>query len=332
MTRTSGSVGFGWSGHAGRIGQRRAGPRWWILSILLAIVAGPFVGLISPARAGMGVAVTPASSPVVPVGFTGVPATLQVVNISTSPDDLDPVTIEPVLAGVPAITLVPSCGTSAISGSGDCSAPDPGVFLLSATALGEVGTACEGTTFTVAVIDEDTGRVSFTPSTPVVLQPPGSPDDMCVIDFTFDVLRVPTLDSQGAPGVQTSQIAFATGRNSVTGSTGLASGTASVTVLDPPVGSIATQAMPTAPLGSPISDTATVTGSPATAPTPTGTVTFTLFGPGDPTCAGTPVFTSPPQPLAGGPPPTTTSGIFFPTSPGTYNWVAVYSGDANYVP
>ena len=92
---------------------------------------------------------------------------------------------------------------------------------------------------------------------------------------------------------------------------------------------IATQATSTATLGSAISDTATVTGAPAAA-VPTGTVTFTLFGPGNPTCTGAPIFTSGTQPLAGGPPPTANSGLFTPSTPGSYNWVAVYSGDANY--
>ncbi len=93
---------------------------------------------------------------------------------------------------------------------------------------------------------------------------------------------------------------------------------------------IATSATASAPLGGAVSDTATVTGSPSPAPAPTGTVVFTLFGPNDPTCAGAPVFTSAPVALAGGPPPTANSGNFTPTAAGSYNWVAVYSGDDSY--
>ena len=55
----------------------------------------------------------------------------------------------------------------------------------------------------------------------------------------------------------------------------------------------------------------------------TGTVTFFLFGPDNPTCAGAPVFTSANRPIARG---TATSEPFTPTAAGTYNWVAVYSG------
>ena len=101
-------------------------------------------------------------------------------------------------------------------------------------------------------------------------------------------------------------------------------------VVTPVTPTIVTQATPTTTIGSPISDTATVTGAPAPAAPPTGTVTFTVFGPNDATCAGAPVFNSGPRPLGGGPPPTATSGPFTPTSPGTYRWIAAYSGDGNY--
>ncbi len=97
-----------------------------------------------------------------------------------------------------------------------------------------------------------------------------------------------------------------------------------------PVADIVTDASGPVTLTQPINDVATVTGTPPAAPTPTGTVTFTLFGPGNPTCTGAPIFTSAARPLGGGPPPTATSENFTPTAAGTYNWVAVYSGDATY--
>ncbi len=85
---------------------------------------------------------------------------------------------------------------------------------------------------------------------------------------------------------------------------------------------IATSASPTVPAGSAISDTATLTGGLA----PTGTITFTLFGPDNAACTGTPIFTSAKM---------VTGNAMFPSDPftvagvGTYNWVATYSGDAN---
>jgi hypothetical protein len=96
-------------------------------------------------------------------------------------------------------------------------------------------------------------------------------------------------------------------------------------------------------------DSATLTGAvgpdPTNAdppvPTPTGKITFALFGPDAPVCAGTPLY----PPVADPPtdPPADTVGpgtdpYTLPDPPpdhpkflaaGTYHWVATYSGDAN---
>jgi hypothetical protein len=72
--------------------------------------------------------------------------------------------------------------------------------------------------------------------------------------------------------------------------------------------------------GTALSDTATVSGG----HDPTGTVTFQLFAPGDTSCTGTPVFVDTPEPLTGG---IAKSVTFTATASGTYQWVAVYSGD-----
>ena len=77
-------------------------------------------------------------------------------------------------------------------------------------------------------------------------------------------------------------------------------------------------------LGGAISDTATIATS--STPGPTGTMSFALFGPGDPTCAGAPVFTSS-RPVQGN--GSYTSDPFVPTTLGTYRWVAQYSGDTD---
>jgi tellurite resistance-related uncharacterized protein len=85
---------------------------------------------------------------------------------------------------------------------------------------------------------------------------------------------------------------------------------------------------PTRTLGQSFTDTATLT-FPAGAPTPTGDVTFRVYGPGDTTCTGTPVFTSAARPLTGA---TATSASFTPATPGTYRVIATYNGDGNYNP
>ena len=74
-------------------------------------------------------------------------------------------------------------------------------------------------------------------------------------------------------------------------------------------------------VGGAIHDTATLAGGTA----PTGTVTFTLFGPGDATCTTAPAFTSIAPIVGAG---SYDSESFAPAA-GTYRWVATYSGDAN---
>ena len=84
---------------------------------------------------------------------------------------------------------------------------------------------------------------------------------------------------------------------------------------------IATTPSGSVPVGGSISDSATVIGGAS----PTGSVVFELFGPGDTTCA-TPIATR--TGALSGAPPTATSGNVTATAAGTYNWVATYGGDA----
>ena len=76
------------------------------------------------------------------------------------------------------------------------------------------------------------------------------------------------------------------------------------------------------PVGGMIFDTITLTGGYQ----PTGTVTFTLYGPDDNDCSNGPVFTSTKTLDSNG---QATSDDFTPTEAGTYHWVVTYSGDPN---
>ncbi|HEX8936541.1 MAG TPA: hypothetical protein VF788_20650, partial [Pseudonocardiaceae bacterium] len=90
----------------------------------------------------------------------------------------------------------------------------------------------------------------------------------------------------------------------------------------PPIASptLTTQASPDTAAGGEITDTATLAGGIA----PTGTITFTLYGPDDATCGGAPIHTSNHTVIAND---DYVSDPFFPTVPGLYRWVATYSGD-----
>ena len=79
---------------------------------------------------------------------------------------------------------------------------------------------------------------------------------------------------------------------------------------------------PTATLGQAISDSAKLT----TGGTPTGAITFRLYGPDDATCGGAAIFTSVVPVNGDG---TYASQSFTPTATGVYRWIASYSGDSN---
>jgi len=76
------------------------------------------------------------------------------------------------------------------------------------------------------------------------------------------------------------------------------------------------------PAGAPILDEATLAGGFQAS----GTITFTLHGPGDATCSGAPLAAS--TATASGD-DTYASEAYTPTLPGTYRWVVAYSGDVS---
>lgn len=83
---------------------------------------------------------------------------------------------------------------------------------------------------------------------------------------------------------------------------------------------LSTQASPSALLGGPVYDTATLAGGNA----PTGTIAFRLYGPDDANCNGPVVFTTSTTVAGNG---SYQSAAFTPSAAGTYRWTADYSGD-----
>jgi hypothetical protein len=256
---------------------------------------------------GVGLGITPIYPSLVIVGQTGVAAQLSIINNSTG---VGPVTLT-------GITLNPSCLDLV------CATPDPGVLQFSPTGVG-VGGVCNTVGFTIT--PGLNGTATFTPAVPVVLNPPDalSALDTCLITFSFDVLKTPTLDGAASAGIQTRGYATTTGfaftilaeRLEGTGT-----GT-SITTVGLRETAVTTRASGQITLGTPISDTATLTGG----FNPTGTMTFTLFGPDNVECSGEPIFTST-RPVTGN--GDYVSAPFVPTVTGTYQWIAHYSGDAN---
>ena len=92
---------------------------------------------------------------------------------------------------------------------------------------------------------------------------------------------------------------------------------------------ITSNATSSATVGSSISDSATLASSSAPNVQPTGTITFNLYGAGNTTCGGGPIYSSTKAVSSNGP---ITSDGFTPSAGGTYRWVAAYSGDTNNSP
>jgi uncharacterized repeat protein (TIGR01451 family) len=85
---------------------------------------------------------------------------------------------------------------------------------------------------------------------------------------------------------------------------------------------LTTQASGSVPFGGAISDMATLTGG----SNATGTINFSAYGPNDSNCSGGAAFTSAANVTGDKQYP---SGSFVPSAPGTYRFVADYSGDVN---
>ncbi|MDQ6726001.1 MAG: Ig-like domain repeat protein, partial [Actinomycetota bacterium] len=282
--------------------------------VLLAFVAAPFVA-ISPAHAGVGFSAVPEFQfNTVTPGQVVSNATFTITNNSDGGDAVGNVRLDQIL-------LVPSCAAFDPSCSG--ANADPGVFALTPTGTGAAGTACAGLTFNLTVVNPTNGQVSFTRTDglPVILGPTGSANAACQIIFGYTVLKVPTKDSRPATGVQTEQVGSTSGQNLTTLTQGQGAGGDVTTVAPFPL-TLPTTAT-SATIGSPVSDSVTITGPPLPAAQPTGNVVFTAFGPGDLVCAGPPVFTSASIPVNGS--GTFGSGSFTPVATGSYRFVVAFT-------
>ena len=269
-----------------------------------------FAAGTAPALANAGIGVQVIFPPIVTVGQTGLAGNIDIQNTST-PDTLT--------VRLDTITLTPSCGGWSVV---TCTMPDPGVLAINTPALGRAGSACAGVTFTTAPTGSADGSYSFTPSVPVILGVPGGPLDKCIIDFTFGVLKSPTVDSNpSVPGTQTLPGALVTGTASDT-SLAAGFGTAFFVTVNKASPGIATTASAAVKAGGSIFDTATLSGG----NNPTGTITFRLYGPNDATCALAPIFTNVKTVAGNG---NYVSNAFVANVVGTYRWIASYSGDAN---
>lgn len=87
--------------------------------------------------------------------------------------------------------------------------------------------------------------------------------------------------------------------------------------------------LPNGTVGTPMTDTKTLSGGGIGSAAPTGTIIFTLFS--DASCTNL-VYTSSSVIVTGNGPFTSPSPPFTPSVPGTFHWIATYSGDLNNAP
>jgi hypothetical protein len=119
------------------------------------------------------------------------------------------------------------------------------------------------------------------------------------------------------PADQLGTFAATVSARDVAGNTGSATCAYTVVKATP---TLTTQTANSIPLGGHVADSATLTGGYR----PTGTVTFSLFGPDDPQCRA--ALTTSVATVSGN---AAASVPVQATAAGTYNWVAVYSGDVD---
>ena len=283
----------------------------------LATAFALLLSAASPAAAAIGMSSSMSLPSATAAGQQNLAGSFTVSNTNTSPNNTESNTVT-------QMKLAASCAADGTTASA-CSAPDPGVFYVDSPASGDAATSCAGSTFTVSAPDAN-GIVTFTRVGGALVLPPPGGANSCKVNFTFDVLKVPTIDVDGAlGGVQTFANLLASATGNITPATASTAPTLKITV-DRGAATMSTHATH-ATHATQISDTATLTSSVPGGPT--GTVTFTLYAPGDTNCTGTPLVTTPGRPISGG---TATSGDYYPPEGGgSYRWRASYSGDANHV-
>src|SRR4051794_5059228 len=192
--------------HARKLGRSMRA----VVSLVVVPIAATLLST-GTAHAGLGIGAAVNFPTVVTVGDAGVPASIQLQNNNTLPDTSGTVCNAgdpfPCPGGDPGITLIPSCGQLGAFAACAPAGADPGVFKVSPSGVGEVGTACAALTFSIDLIDPVFGQLRFTPQPPgthVVLPSSGS---ICRIDFTLDVLKTPSIDQNPATaGLQTVQV------------------------------------------------------------------------------------------------------------------------------
>jgi hypothetical protein len=222
------------------------------------------------------------------------------------------------------VTLVPSCGGgSTTDGSCPLAEADPNVFTIASDANGTAG-ACLNAHFSVGVVDVPTGKVRFTPDSPV--QSAASVWSSCTVAFDYTVRRRPAQDSDTTVDdgqTQTDLIAYANLTWSQAPATKYdAVKRVTATVLRDTPTLVARALPPEVQTG----EAMYATGELTEGTEPNGSLTFSLFA-ADAGCSGPPIYTHAVSGIdANG---VRQSPDFTTTLPGSYRWQVSYDGDTD---
>ena len=181
-----------------------------------------------------------------------------------------------------------------------------------------------------------TGRVNPKAGASLDFRLYGPDDDTCAGTPAFESLDVPygvagepasaAQFSPTEPGTYRWRVTYSGDANNgpVTGACNDVDATLEVTKARPAIAGTAAVGIA---LGGQLTDRAKIIGR--VDPAAGDSVDFRLYGPDDPTCAGTPVFESLDRPVSAS--GTADSAAFTPTQVGTYRWRAFYTGDGHNV-
>ena len=169
---------------AGPAGTRRAGASLTKLAMAVVLVVAGLVVTAESALAAPLLRARPSLPSPVTVGDAGIAASINLVNEYSPPDSSYGWNIT-------SLRFAPSCKASTATG---CTTPDSGCVLHEQHGNRPGGHRCAGTVFTFGAPDAS-GIQTITPSM-LHLGAPGSATASCVIDFTMNVLKLPS-DNNG---------------------------------------------------------------------------------------------------------------------------------------
>lgn len=213
--------------------------------------------------------------------------------------------------------------SGAVTGTSGSIAVAKATPTISTTASGTVpvgGEVSDEATVSGRVNPQEGATITFALFAPADTVCSGAPVFTSTVPYSAAATNVASGSfTPTAPGTYRWTVEYSGDANNEPKASGCGSESVTVGLATP---ALSGQASPGVTVGEAVHDTATLIGGYA----PTGSITFVLFGPDDPTCSG-PVLAESTVSVSGE--GSYESAAVTPAVPGEYQWVAEYSGDSN---